>query len=369
VAFRITPDVTRQSGLIKSRLAQQHLERQVLVFRIKYGSRRSISDDWMTKGSWTRFGIQQTPLLDYEEGIYRYRFQGTTLHRARGFLQFGGRGRVVPLQPAVELRRRPTSGSTNGEGYAKKRIRNGSESCRNPRHAPPVRAQHADSPGHSRDRFLLRRQLHQEALERTRAVGQLTFEYKYINAGYDYIKAHDQTAFAAPDVAASGWSFWATPKKPFDNGSSVEVLLRYDHLQPNTVVRPTVRRTIAGLAYCFPHQGAVSTARMLDYDGQTFNTSRPAQPAQKRIAVHGPSSILGHNLFSPVSRCWLRTGRAENTDPRRGRDVSRSDLPEVDCRGTTSCTQRRNQLSVAGSGPHPPAHGADRVLRRVGRSR
>jgi hypothetical protein len=46
-------------------------------------------------------------------------------------------------------------------------------------------------------------------------------------------------------------------------------------------------RLIAGVAYWFPHQGTVSTALMLDYDGQTFDNFTPALPAQKRIAVHG----------------------------------------------------------------------------------
>ena len=41
------------------------------------------------------------------------------------------------------------------------------------------------------------------------------------------------------------------------------------------------------MAYWFPHQGNVSTALMLDYDGQTFENYDAAQPAQKKIAVHG----------------------------------------------------------------------------------
>ena len=36
--------------------------------------------------------------------------------------------------------------------------------------------------------------------ERERAVFQMTFEHNYLNAGYDYINAHDQTAIAARDV-------------------------------------------------------------------------------------------------------------------------------------------------------------------------
>ena len=79
---------------------------------------------------------------------------------------------------------------------------------------------------------------------------------------------------------------WATPKKPRDNGSSIEALLRYDHLQPNKSVTANRTRTIIGAAYWFPHQGAVTSAIMLDYDGQTFHDFATAQAAQKRIALH-----------------------------------------------------------------------------------
>ena len=44
-------------------------------------------------------------------------------------------------------------------------------------------------------------------------------------------------------------------------------------------------RTIVGVAYWFPHQGNVSTAILVDYDGQHFEniTTAPA----RSIAVHG----------------------------------------------------------------------------------
>ena len=119
--------------------------------------------------------------------------------------------------------------------------------------------------------------------ERERAVFQVTFEHKYISAGYDYIDAHDQTAIAARDVEAKGWSFWLTPK----SSTGWEALIRYDHLKPDTSVDAQVRsRTIIGAAYWFPHQGSVSSALLIDYDGQTFDNFTPAQPAQRKIAVH-----------------------------------------------------------------------------------
>ena len=126
--------------------------------------------------------------------------------------------------------------------------------------------------------------------ERERGVFQVTYEQPHINAGYDYIDAHDQTSITARDVHAKGWSFWLTPILPLSGGASIEALIRYDHLSPDvdsTVNHAQVRpRTIVGLSYWFRHQGNVSTALMLDYDGQTFDNYAVAQPSQKKIALH-----------------------------------------------------------------------------------
>jgi hypothetical protein len=40
----------------------------------------------MTRGSWARFGMQQTPHVDFIESVYRYRFQGPTFEDREGFL-------------------------------------------------------------------------------------------------------------------------------------------------------------------------------------------------------------------------------------------------------------------------------------------
>src|SRR3954463_6115616 len=70
VAFRITPDISRETSATPSLSGS-------LIFRVKYAYGQFNLDDWMTRGSWARFGIQQTPWVDFQEGIYRYRFQGT----------------------------------------------------------------------------------------------------------------------------------------------------------------------------------------------------------------------------------------------------------------------------------------------------
>jgi len=125
------------------------------------------------------------------------------------------------------------------------------------------------------------------ASERTRGVFQTTYESKYLNAGFDYIDAHDQTSITARDIHSKGPSFWVNPKKPYSNGSSVELLFRYDHLNPDTSTDEARPRTIVGLAYWFPHSGNLQTTLMLDYDGQTFKNFPTAQLSQKKIAIHG----------------------------------------------------------------------------------
>jgi hypothetical protein len=115
----------------------------------------------------------------------------------------------------------------------------------------------------------------------------VTYESTYVNGGFDAIDAKDQTSITKADVEAKGWSFWATPRLPKDNGSSWEMLLRYDHLAPDTRLDFQVRtRTIAGVAYWFPHQGNVSSALLLDYDSQTFDKFVPAQPTNSKVALH-----------------------------------------------------------------------------------
>ena len=282
VAFRITPDVTRESGLITLGPGST-ISNDSLVFRIKYAFAQINLDDWLPRGSWVRLGIQQTPLLDYEEGIYRYRFQGTTFTEREGFYNSADAGASFHLNfPSNygEIH----GGFFNGEGYARPEVNDQKafevRGTVRPfaRNAPLLRGLRVTG-------FLFADNYIKDA-ERTRAVGQVTFESRYVNAGFDGIKAHDQPSIRSADVEASGWSWWATPKLPFESTASVEALLRYDHLQPNALVPADRTRTIAGVAYWFKNQGSYQAALLVDYDGQTFHNFTPAQPKQTRVAVH-----------------------------------------------------------------------------------
>lgn len=57
VGFRLTPDITRESGLLNLTPGNA-VSNDSLVFRIKYAYGQFNLDDWATRGSWIRLGIQ-----------------------------------------------------------------------------------------------------------------------------------------------------------------------------------------------------------------------------------------------------------------------------------------------------------------------
>jgi hypothetical protein len=274
VAFRITPDVSRETNTASSLSGS-------LEFRIKYAYAQFNLDDWMTKGSYARFGIQQTPWLDFAEGIYRYRFQGTMFVEREGYFASADGGASFHYQLPSNYGDVHV-GVYNGENYNKAEANDQKALMVRATVRPfaagvPVLRGIRATVFYDADRYI-------KSAPRNRFIGGLNFEHTYVNAGFEYLDTADETSVTKPEVDGKGYSIWATPKAP--NG--LEALLRFDHLKPNTALDAQTRnRTILGLAYWFPHQGSVSSAMMLDYDGQTFDNFTPALPKQSRLAVHG----------------------------------------------------------------------------------
>jgi hypothetical protein len=301
VAFRITPDITRESGLVTLG-GGSSISNDSLVFRIKYAYAQFNLDDWTTSGSWTRLGIQQTPWVDFDEGIYRYRFQGTT---------FAER---TPLPTTMTSSDAGASfhynlpsnygdihvGVYNGENYP--RVETNNQKAIEFRGTLRPFAAGMPILRGLRGHLVYYTDNYARDDPRKRMMGNLTFEHKYLNGEFDYLSAKDQAAATATSLSGRGFAMWATPRFPYDNGSSWEALLRYDHWVPNTAasVVPTAaspnpgvtlfkdqqqNRAIVGAAYWFPHQGNVSTAILVDYDGQHFDNMTTAPV--KTIAIHG----------------------------------------------------------------------------------
>jgi hypothetical protein len=270
IAYRITPDITRESGSGSS-LAGSY------TFRLKYAYGQFNLDDWTNKGSWVRFGLHQTPFLDYAEGIYRYRFQGTYFEDRESLLiasDSGVSGHWNAPGGYGDLQ----AGFFNGEGYSKTETNN--------EKAFQIRGSLRPLPlggiwkGLRIAGFLDEDHYVQDA-KRTRAVGQVTFEHPLINAGADYVTAKDRTSATKSEVDGKGYTIWATPKF---GTSGWEALLRHDEFTPNKSVGSQKRkRDIAGIAYWFQHLQGVTSALMVDYD--KLNQSSFGKPDDTRYGL------------------------------------------------------------------------------------
>ena len=276
-SFRITPDIRAETGSGSSLSGNQ-------TFRIKYGYGQVNFDDFATHGSWFRFGLQQTPWIDYIEGIYRYRFQGAIFVDTEGFLtssDYGASARYAfPANYGdVHL------GVYNGDGYQSLNDQNGV----NNEKAFQIRASVRPAPGvpvvrglringyYDSDHYLA-------SAKRERILGGLTFEHPYVNAGFEYLEARDQTSVTKPELDRNGFSAWATPRTPI----GIEALLRYDELVTNKDVspKPKKKRTIVGVAYWPPLQGGKTVAFLVDYSEVRFSNTTPDPGKTKIYALH-----------------------------------------------------------------------------------
>jgi hypothetical protein len=273
VAFRITPDVSRVTdGSLNGSL----------IFRLKYAYAQFNLDQYTGnwKQTWIRLGQQQTPFIDYEEGIYRYRFQGTVFVEREGALTSADAG--VSYHSNL-----PSNygdfhvGIYNGEGYSKPEANNTKafqiRGTLRPFATGGLMARGLRVTGfYDQDSYL------QDAPKK-RAIFNATYEHAHFNAGFDYLNQKDQQTPTGALVKANGWSIFATPFFK-EKGHGPEMLFRYDSYDPNTTVDQTRKRSIVGFAYWFPHPGGSATAALLlDYEGVTFVNT----PKQQKVAIHG----------------------------------------------------------------------------------
>ena len=276
VSFRLTPDVTRETGSGSSLSGS-------LTFRLKYAFGQLDLDRWVGAGSWVRIGAQQTPYVDYTEGIYRYRFQGTIFAEREGFLtssDFGASAHWSLPRDYGDLH----AGVYNGDGYSK--------SEPNDQKAFQVRGTLRPFPRNGAAKGLRLTAFYDgdhyvRSGPRRRLILGTTFEHRLANAGFEYLNGADQTSVTKAETRSSGWSLWATPKlrQVTESRWGLEALARFDSLQPDESVDARRKRTIVGVAYWFPAAKGVSAAVLVDMDRATYDAPL-ARPREVRYAVH-----------------------------------------------------------------------------------
>ncbi len=276
-SFRITPDIRVETGTGSSLSGNQ-------TFRIKYGYGQVNFDDFAPKGSWFRFGLQQTPWIDYVDSIYRYRFQGTTFTDVEGFLissDYGASARFAFPDNYGDVH----LGFYNGDGYQSLNDQNGV----NNQKGIQIRASVRPAPAVPTVRGLRVAGFYDSDhyfadAKRERFVGNVTFEHPYVNAGFEYLDAKDQASVTKTELARNGFSVWATPRTPI----GVEALLRYDELNTNKdpSPKPKKKRTVIGVAYWPPLQGGKTVAFLVDYSEVKFSNTTPDPGKTKIYALH-----------------------------------------------------------------------------------
>jgi len=271
IAFRVTPDIARETGSGSSIDGSY-------TFRLKYAFAEYKLDDWMTKGSWLRFGLQQTPYLDFMEHIYRYRFQGT-MSAERPHLITSSDAGVSFHYAFPESYGDLHVGVYNGDGYAHFEANN-TKALQIRGSIRPL-AHQAVLKGLQFTGFYIA-DSYVETGARSRGIFATTFEHPHATAGFEYFVASDQRSAAGPQVDSDGFSVWIVPR----TSAGWEGLLRFDRFTPDQSVSGTQDMLIAGLAYWFPSTGGPSAAVMFDYEQTSFDRFDPARSTVKKFYVH-----------------------------------------------------------------------------------
>src|SRR5262245_3093900 len=284
ISFRITPDVVRVGNVSGTDVPGLT---GTLTYRLKYAYGQLNLDDlaqtpmsgvaqW--KGSWFRLGMQQTPYIDFEEGIYRYRFAGTVLIDREGYVSSSDLGLSFHWN-APENYGDIHVGAYNGEGYTRPEV-NDQKSFQirgTLRPVPQIAALRGlrltgyyDGDHYVRD------------AKRERVVGLITYESPYVNFGAEYLKTKDQNASATkPVVESENYSVWATPRLP----CGLEALIRWDRINPNTAGTARRQRLIAGPAYWFPVQKGVAAAVMLKFEQLRYMGAPNSKPTEETYGL------------------------------------------------------------------------------------
>jgi hypothetical protein len=276
IAFRITPDVVRVGTVNGANVPGLS---NTLAYRLKYAYGQLNFSDFTTKGSWMRLGLQQTPWIDFEEGIYRYRFAGTVLSDREGALTSSDLGASVHWN-VPENYGDIHAGVYNGNGYSATQDVDSQMSFQvrgTIRPAPQVDILKGLrlSGFYDSDHYLTN-------AKKERIIGLLSFENPYVNFGFQYDNYKNQTASSATIVEGNAYSIWVTPRTSF----GLEALIRWDRVTPDNSNSANKQRLIVGPAYWFPvTKHGVAAAVMIKWEQVRYMGAPNSKPNEESLGL------------------------------------------------------------------------------------
>jgi hypothetical protein len=267
VRFRFTPDIRR---ITDGSLAG------TLTLRVKYAFMQL--DNVGPERSWVRFGQHQSPWLDFQESVNRYRVQGAMFSEREGLIPGSADFGVSYFTPLPNGYGEVHGGVYNGEGYTL-----------------PEANKYKSFQGRLTVRPFPNRGLADNfrlsgfytagwyAADRPRRLGiaMASYEHPRIVATVERVAATEQTVTALRELDRSGWSAFVEPRQ---GPTGLAGIARIDAYDPDDVVADnSLRRVIVGGAYWLTWNtarlGFVVTNERVDYD------SGAARPTENRLLV------------------------------------------------------------------------------------
>ncbi len=233
IRFRFTPDVKRVTdGSLSGALG----------VRVKYAFVEL--DDAIGKGSWLRFGLHQTPWLDFEESINRYRLQGTMMAEREGIIPGSADTGVGYLVPLPDQYGEINVGIYNGEGYANTEA-NKFKSFQGRATIRPF-----PSAGLARGLRLsgfYDLGWYDEGRPRRHGILMVSFEHEHFAGTAQWLASTARPVPAAFDTDARGYSLFGELRQGLTGWAAVG---RFDNFDPDRSNPDDAdRRVIAGVAY------------------------------------------------------------------------------------------------------------------------
>ena len=239
IKFRITPDLARTSdGSLSGSL----------VYRLKYAF---VQFDNLTPHSWLRLGLHQTPWLDFEQSIDRYRVQGTMFAEREGIVPGSGDFGIGYLTQLPSDYGEMNAGIYNGEGY-KFGEANKYKSFQARLTGRPFPK--AGAVQGLRFSGFYDLGWYDQGRPRRHGILMGSFEHANVVAVVQWLGATERPAAAPADVDRRGYSGFVEVRQGLEG---LAVFVRVDQFDPDTAVSDnSKRRVIGGVAYWLKWQKA-----------------------------------------------------------------------------------------------------------------
>jgi hypothetical protein len=254
VRFRFTPDIRR---ITDSSLAG------TLTLRVKYAFMQL--DNLGAARSWVRFGQHQSPWLDFEESVNRYRVQGGMFSEREGLIPGSADFGVSYFTPLPRGYGEIHGGVYNGEGYTQ------AEANKYKSFQGRLTVRPFPNRGLAND-FRLSGFYNAGwyAADRPRrlAIVMASYEHPRIAVTLERVAATEQNLTALRAFDRSGWSAFVEPRQ---GPTGFAAIARLDAYDPDEFVTDnSLRRVIVGGAYWrmwnTARVGLVLTNEQVHYD-------------------------------------------------------------------------------------------------------